>query len=538
MVDDAERKIEANYWLGRIALEEEQFEKANSIFTSLTLLPSNENLGAGICHDAAIAAWKTGRNDLAIEWLTKLRSTWPNTPVAASALALEIKLLRARGLDVIALDFCNRFEDRFPKSDLRFNVAETAGRILFEQKKYAVAVAKFEDLLAEHAESNDGDTASPQSRRQRASWLYLKGLCHIGLEEFDTALQDLKLAEANELTSDGNPQITLATASALFGQQFYAQAAGKFEQFLQMSKGISKSNVSSTQSRLIVCYGQLDRWKEAEQTLAALQDEDSATAIEATQFLADHAYEKQRYDIATQYYQRLAGPENDSKYRNVGLKRLSWLMMESQSPEANEIFRRLLTEYPDSSFSTKAAISRARYLEDHDDQISARSLYQSIVDQFPTFEVAQISRLRLAWFFQKNADRDSLESAKTLIEQFLDTAEATPETDDAKSLKLVGDALYQLGWVNRDLGNIAQSEDAFGTLVAAHEDSKYWPDAAYRLAQSMTQQGEYDHATAMVTRILNRRSVPPEVKIQTLYLQSRIAASNDRWTDVPELMNL
>lgn len=534
--DNVERRIEASYWLGRIALESGNFDEANRIFTRLELLPSDENLGAGICHDAAIAAWKTGQNDLAIEWLTKLRSTWPNNQVAARAMALEINLLRERGLDVIALDFCNRFANRFPDDELRFSVAEIAGRIQHKQKKYAVGVSTFKKLLADHTAANDGNTATPESREQRTKWLYLKGLCHIGLEEFDTALQDLRLAEANQLSPTSHPQIKLSIATALFGQQFYAEAATEFESFLENADPKDRENALSALSRMVVCYGNLKRWEDADEAINVLFEGDRTTGLEATQFIADHANKNQRYDIATRYYQTLATPDNDPKFQNQGLAGLSWLMMETQSPEANEVFRRLLEEYPDSKFSSQAVISRARFLEDQDDEAGARILYRSLVDRFPNFELAQISRLRLAWFNQNEKDPESLQRAKSLIEQFLDIAGSTPRTEEAKSLTLVSEALYQLGWVNQDLGNTEQAENAFAELVAAHSDSKYWPDAAYRLADNLLKEGEYEHATGMIQRILNQETVPPEIKIQALYLQSKVAANGNRWDEIPVLM--
>ena len=534
---DIENRIEATYWLGRIALEQGNFEKANEVFTSLESLPANEDVGAGICYDAAVAAWRTNRNDLAVEWLAKLRSTWPKNQLGARAMALEIELLRQRGLDAVVLDYCQRFAERFPTDDLRFNVAEIAGRAYHKQNKFAVGVETFEKLLADHAKAFEGDTTAPEQRQRRATWLYLKGLCHIGLGDHDTAIRELRLAEANMLNPDAQPQIELAIATSLFRQQLYHDAVEEFESYLEKAESTDRENVLSALSRLVVCYGNLDRWEDADEAVNVLLEGNRNTGLEAIQFLSDHAYEKQRYDLATRYFRTLATPENDAKFRSQGLAGLSWLMMEADTDEANEVFHRLVTEYPDSKFSSRAAISRAKYLEEQDKPEDAVKFYEVVVERFPNFELAQIARLRLAWFHQNKGDRDSLLRAKTITEDFLEIAESTPKADENRqSQSLVGEALYQLGWIDNDLGNKEEAREAFSQLVTLWPESKYWPDAAWRVANSLVADEDYENATAMIRKILGQDSVPAEVKIQSLYLQSKIAAATERWDNVPELM--
>ena len=156
------------------------------------------------------------------------------------------------------------------------------------------------------------------------------------------------------------------------------------------------------------------------------------TGLEAIQFLADHAYEKKRFDIPTLHYKTLAEPVNGPQLTNQGLAGLSWLMMETVSPEADEVFRRLIKEYPDSNFSSRAAIARAKFLEEQDDVAGASVLYKSVVSRFPNFELAQIARLRLAWYNQKAGDLESLHRARSQITSFLEVAETTPQTEDSK----------------------------------------------------------------------------------------------------------
>ena len=535
--EDVEHRLKANYWLARVALEQGNFEQANSIFTGIDTLPADEDCGAGICYDAAVAAWKTEREDLAIEWLAKLRSTWPTNQIAPRAMALEIELLRQRGLDAVALDYCNQFATRFPENELRFNVAEIAGRTLYKQKKYALGVTAFADLLADHSEAFEGDTTAPQQRYNRMTWLYLKGLCHVGLGDFATAVQELRLAQANMLDSDSQPQIELAIGTSLFGQQLYSEATAELESFLEKANSNDRVNVLAALSRLVVCYGELGRWEDADDSISVLIQGDRPSGLDAVAFMADHAWENQRFDLAMRYYKVLMLPENDQQYRSQGLAGLSGLMMEDESAEANNVFHRLVSEYPDSKFAIGAAMSRANFLEEKGMPDLASEFYRKVVERFPSYEMAQIARLRLASFHQKASDMKSLRAAKKLTEEFLDVASKTPVTEAGKSQTLTGEALYQLAWIDHDLGDVEASNEAFAELVATQPKSKYWPDAAWRLAYSLLQQERHQEASEMVTRILAQPNAPDEIKLQTLYLQSTIAAATDRWEDVPRLMD-
>ncbi len=535
---NAQCQFEATYWLARISLENGDYEKAHSAFTQLDSLPADEDLGSGICYDAAVAAFKTGNDDLAIEWLAKLRSTWPENRLSAQALALEIDLLRKQGRNSVVLDYCKTFNERFPDHPLRFNVNEVAGRIQYTEKRYRVSADTFATMLAQQLADHDGEIRDEESRATRADWLYLKGLAHIGLEEFDTAVSDLRLAQANLADATSRPQIGLAIATSLFGQQLFADAVVEYETYMNVAK--DRDSVLSALSRMIVCYAHLGNWEDAQAAANVLTEGDENQGLESIQFLADHAYQQKRFDLATMFYESLADTSTDPRFRNQGLAGLSWLKMETETEEATALFVRLIHEYPDSKFSSQAAISRARFLEERGDITSANQLYQLVVERFPTFELSQIARLRLAYFHQQAAEPESLRLAKSLIEQFLDIAKsnagAEPNGKPQKSQQLIDEALYQLAWVNSDLDRSGAAIDSFQQLVDRFPNSKYWPDAAYRVASESVKNKNWSFASSMINSILEREIVPTPIKIQSLYLQSRIAASNNSWDKVIEPM--
>ncbi len=524
----ANEHLEAAYWLARIELESENYEAANKIFSKIDALPSEENLGCGICYDAAIAATNLKKPEVALEWLTKLRRTWPTNRLSDRAFALEIELVRQQQTPIVVLDYCQQFAQRFPQSPLRFNVAEVAGRTQYNQKEYQKSVRTFRDLLIDHESSIGMESFSDDQRQQRMTWFYLKSLGHIGLEKYDEAITDLELAEANLPDKVAEPKLLLALASAWYGKELYEDAATAFEAYLKEEP----NEATAVYSRLVVCYANLGQLDKAKEIVGRLGEGDPAKAINAYQYLADDAFKKKRLDIATDLYLLLADSKNEPKYVNAGLAGLSWMMMENLDPETNDIYVRLVKEYPDSEFSSKAAISRARFLEEKNQNEAASELYQLVIKQFPKFELAQVARLRLAHRYQQKKDNKSLLQAKKLTQEFVGLHVSDGSNSDEPSAKLIDEAIYQLGWINRDLGLEGEAQQCFKTVMLDYPESKFWPDVACRCAENAMEDKHPEAARRLLDKVLQHENLPTEIATQAIYLRSKIAATSGDWNSI------
>ncbi len=530
--DHPEDALEAAYWMARVELESKNFDDAHEIYSQVKTLPAEENLGCGICYDASIAAMNVGQQQVALEWLGKLRRTWPNNGLADKAMALEIDLVRESGQHVVVMDYCKQFNERFPQSPLRVRVAEVAGRTLYNQKKYGKSVRAFRDLLAEQSVAIGDRASTPEQRSLRMSWYYLKSLAHLGLEQYDEAIADLELAEANLPESQDEPKLMLALASAWYGKKMYPDAATAFELYIDSEP----ESADAVKPRLIVCYANVGQFEKAEKFAIELMESQPKVGVDAVQFLADESFSKKRFDVSTRCHMLLADPNNDPSHVRQGLAGLSYMLMEDLGESSDEIFYRLVDEYPDSDFSSKAAISRARFLEEQGRIEAANGLYDLVITRFPQKELSQMARLRLAYGYQKAGDLKSLHRAKQLIEQFVEINSSRDFPVDANSAKLIDEAIYQLAWVNLDLENNDEAEQCFMAIATDYPDSKFWPDAACRCAQTLIEKSDTASASELLERILHQ-DLPAEIGVQALYLRSKIAAQSGDWESVVEPMS-
>jgi TolA-binding protein len=541
LVKGSTNNYEVTYWLARTEMETGSYEKAHEMFSALKALPAKEDLGCGICYDAAVAALKMKDETLALEWLTKLRKTWPENRLAKKSMFLEIDILRRQGLNEVALDFCRQYRKQFDVDELRYNVTETMGRIYYEKGDYPATVSTFRDQLSEHFTANNGQTTAPKLQAQRATWQYLKSLGHIGMGEYDEAIKELTLADANNKTIEMVPLISLAKSTAQFGLKNYSRAIAGYQTYL--SSETTGEEAARAYAELSICLAESDRWAEASSTFNKLADLKKGDPMVAAtcQYLADKAYGAGEKEMATIWYERLADPAYPQEIVSRSLAGLTWLQMESpRSAKATALFERLTNEYPDSKFSAQAVLARAKHLDEQGDLEGASEMYDMVIRRFPEFDLAQIARLRQAYSLQARKDQASLESAKVLLETFMEQNNAevvdSGAVEQLASQALVDEAIYQLAWVNHDLGEQNQAHLLFEQLVNDHQSSKYWPDAAYRVAKQAVAEKEMAKANKMIESLLTRADSPTEITARVLYLQAQMAASNNEWAKVSSQM--
>jgi TolA-binding protein len=92
-------------------------------------------------------------------------------------------------------------------------------------------------------------------------------------------------------------------------------------------------------------------------------------------------------------------------------------------------------------------------------------------------------------------------------------------------------ALYQLAWVQRDLGGAAESQATFGRLRRDFAGGRFWADATYRLAESAHAAKDDPQALELLGELLEA-DPPDSILPHALYLKSQIAAAADHWDDV------
>ena len=526
---DGTHKAEAGYWLSRTEMATDNHADAVKLIRAMTVADLPTELGAMMLFDGAVAATKIEDNQTAVDWLSLLRDKYPDHHLVDEALLLELNLVQQSGNNQRVLDLANEFNARFPDNPATAEVAEIAGRTFYVAGDFENTVATYRSLLSESIAEVEGENLSTVVREKRSRWLYLQSLGLLGLKQYDEAVKELDLAEAYNEDNELATLIDLAYATAHFGNQQYSKAVSKYHSFLSHH---DQSNQSAEFSRaaceLSICFNELERWDDARDAFQIMKScDDTDQVMQTTQYLAEQAYDAGQKSLASEYYAYMASPDNDQKIRSQGLSGLAWVYMESTDDAASPFFTRLISEYPDSSFSSKATMARAKYLESQNDIAGANALYRQVSEKFPTEAIANVARLRQANLLHKSGNKANLKQAQGLLKDYLQSSAEKTSPDEA---------LYLLGWVMNDLGDRQQAMIRFERLIEQHTDSKYWPDAAFRIAQQQLRADKQDEAVQLIDQIVSRDDAPPEVVSRSRYLKSQLAAAKKDWPTVATLM--
>jgi|GEM_PF-2333695 len=538
-IDDSNgnAKAESGCWLARTEMATENHAAAVALVEAL----SNEKLPAGVgsmmLFDGAVAATKIDDNKKAKRWLKQLRVDYPEDDLVDEALLLQLKLAQSSSDDQSVIELAKEFQTNFSFSTHAAQVGEMAGRSYYAVSDFDNTVLTYQNLLNDSANQIQSETMTNAVREQRSKWLYLQSLGYLGLKQYDEAMKELKLAEAYNQNSELATLIDLAFATAYFGNEQYSQAVPRYHNFLSHHQSEQKDTADLPEfvraaCELTICFHELEHWEDALQAFEIMKTRsDHKMVMQTTQYLAEQAYDAGQKELAEEYYQFMAQPGNEQPVVSRGLSGLAWVHMGSEDASATPVFQRLLAEYPDSEFAAKATMARAKYLEDKQDIVGANQAYAMVIDRFDSHSIANVARLRFAHSLHNSGGKDDLAKAQTLLKDYLQNKAKKTAADEA---------LYILGWVMHDQGETDQGIVRFQRLIDQHPRSKYWPDAAFRVAQQHTRDGNQSQADVLINKIIARAdteaNVPKEVLARARYLKAQKAAAEQDWEQVTSMM--
>ncbi|MFK7766959.1 MAG: tol-pal system YbgF family protein [Mariniblastus sp.] len=515
-------KSEAVYWLARTFNAVEDHARAVELLETVETDQLPEKLAAAILFDGAVAATKIKKHDQALVWLSELRAKYPTSTHADEAMKLEINVLQVTGNRKETANLIKSFRNANKTGALLTDVMEAEGRTHYAERNYVETISTFETLLSENEKTN---AATPS---EIANWHYFKSLGHLGLAEFKNAETTLDQINALPQSKQLKPLVRIAKATAQFGQEKYQSAAANYREYLTLApKG---DDTKRARAELTICLAETQEWKKASLAFDDLEmnHAEDPLVLGMAIYLAEKSYREKQNTYAERWFTFMANSNGDEDTVARGLSGLAWLKIDSRDiAGAYTVFESLLEKCPDSKFAGEAALARAKYLEDELQYLEASQMYGLVVRRFANTPMASVAMLRRAYSLQKVGGEFNLKEARTLLLEYVALPANNPLADEA---------LYQIGWLHRDLGEDAKSSDAFAQLVEKFSRSKYWSDAAYRLAKTHVTNKNYKSASELVERLLKRDDAPVEVVSRALFLQGEIASAQNQWANVTSAM--
>lgn len=518
----AESQSEATYWLARTLNETKSHQHALELLQSIVDVELPERLAVATLFDGAVAATRTGDERLALRWLKRLRDRYPNNALADEALKMAIDLHQQRNESDQMLALIEQFLRLHPHSRWRASVLDAQGRAQYAAKQYEQMVETFSTLV----EENEASKAAEND--QVANWHYLMGLGYLGLAEYEAAERALLKIDPDEPSDQLAQWIPRALATALYGQQDYSSAIVHYRTYLKNAD--PGKDQKRARAELVNCLAETEQWDAAGSELELLKREqgNDPVVLSTATFLAELLFHKNEYDKAERWFALMAQPENPPETIVVGLSGLAWIRIESDAnDDSDDVYKRLLTEFPDYKQVGETTLARAKFLEDDGELESAAATYRMVIRHLQPRPVTHVAKLQLAYLLQKIGGESNLEECETLLRAYLELPSGNPLADEAQ---------YQLGWVLRDLGRNEEGLSQFAELVETDPASKYWADSVYRVIHEAVGKQTYDVAKPLVARALSRSDVPSHVMARILFAQGQIAAAENDWANVTDSM--
>jgi TolA-binding protein len=506
-------KVEATYWLARSHNELSEYSEALVLLKEVFDSNCQERVQVAIWFDGAIAADRIGQPEVAKAWLKRIWERHPKNQLADDAMRQSLEI-DVKGKDTAsALRLIDTFRVDYEDSQLMPEILELEGRIHYSAEEYQTAINVFRDLLDKYS----GNTA------RDSTWHYLKALAHLGVEEFVNSEIELKKIALDGMRKKLLPNYQIASATTFYGLGKYADAIPHYRGYLSLEKTGDES--SRAMAELAICLAETGQWDQVETQVANLKEQASSeTLYEMTlAFVAEKSYAAGKTNIAETWFGLMTEEGRKQETIARGLSGLAWLKMKSNDTgEANRIFERLLTEFPNSKFGLEAALARGKYCEEHDEFEEASEIYDLVIREQGESSMGNIARLRKAYVLQQIGTVPDLEEAESLIDYYLQSDQTTTQDDEA---------LYLLAWILVDLDRKDEGQAAFQEIANDYSDSKYWSDSAYRVAVANYKNGELESAESLILQLVKVEEIQDELLSKVMSLYAEFTVSEGNWGD-------
>ena len=515
---DETAHAEAKLWLGKTEMALNDFDSAFQHLTEASGLTDRDDLQASILFDGAVAASKSGHPERALDWADRIQQTWPKSLWADDALQLRIELLYRQQRYDEALAAIKTFAGQFDDHDNLPTVLEYQGRIFYDQGLHEESLDVFDGLIRRFAKDSARNA-------EVDSWLYMKGLSQIGLKKFQAAAETFAVVDLFEKEQSFVASVLLAQASSSVGMEMPERAVEYLQDYLETSP--TGSSADRARSDLAIAYAQSNNWDLARSTLQEFgaNFSDDKTYLDTKLLVAELALKEKRFDLSEQWFVELTNDRNPRAFIVRALSGLAWVRMERGDELSSvAVFERLVREYGDSEFAAEAAMACGKHFEKKDQYDNAIEMYRHVNSKFKHTSFAPLAKLRHAYSLYKQGGNSNLLTAESMLLSY----------QNNESLFL-DEAAYQLAWIYHETNRNDKAIELFAQIVDQYENSKYWDDSAYRIAQNALSEDDMDKVNHLSTKLANR-DVSKEIRQRIAFLQGQSAVKKGNWVEVRKSM--
>ena len=256
-----------------------------------------------------------------------------------------------------------------------------------------------------------------------------------------------------------------------------------------------------------------------QQWQAAIAPETPNRGITAT--VARLARQAGENEWAEQLFQQLADTAEETGQRADGLAELAATQLRAgQLDQAVATLEKLTKTHEQDQHKAETAYLRAATLHKLGRRGEAIDAYLSVLDLCHDCPLGARSLHRAAQLYETQDDKVR---AVELYERLADQ----PESPSWRKAE-ISTALYHGAWLLHELGRTEQAVGRFAELHDQHHESKYWPDATYRVAEQAFADGDIQRTRKTLADLLGDTD-RTELHPHALYLDARAAQKSEGW---------
>ena len=391
---------QATYWLGLTQKALNQWDAAAETLLLLVKEPVEFEEATAARYHAADALLRAGKVETALEHFDQILDDQPSGPWSDDSMLRKLEAEFASGNHQTIGPMASDFRQRFPNSELLWQVRRIEGRALLAQGRHSEAIELFANAPRE----------APLGVDRRRD-LYLLASAYQGVERYEEALETLEplLANASDRLAD---DAQLLSGTALVGLKRFDEAIPPLRRYLVSRP--DGSGAARCRAELTICYARTDRLDQARRALDDLRHRhaDDPLITPTTLHLAEAAYAADQFDWASELFSVLTERSHSADVAARATSGLAWCLYRIDDfEEASGRFGLLLQEHADHPLAPEAALARARSLGKLEQPDAALAALQVLFDSYPRSEQVPEALLMAARLY------DQLEQGQQAADQ-------------------------------------------------------------------------------------------------------------------------
>lgn len=516
-----------------------------------------DDVAAGVVFHVAVSQWEQSQHDQAIPLLERVLAQWPQSEWGDDSLEMLVRIAKSSNDTATLGQLAQRFQSDYSGSPLAPYVLELLGRNQYDAGDYLAARDSFR-LAATSIESIEVEPAF------EANILYLLGLALIATDANEEAIESLTRAlplaeeaqEISDLTAAPSRLgigIHMALGTAHSRLENHEAAISHREAFLLLeTEGRDATNCAAELAADYLANGQIDEaWHWAKWVAVNAAKHPRLESV--IQKIGESSFISQDWETAKGAFEYLAKQSDNPELIARGWSGSAWVAYQTEDMEAAaKAFEKVYANTPTGETAAEACYMLGRLTQDTDAKL-AGEWYSKVFAADPTSRHAPESQLKVARLLRDSGTAEDLAASLQAYTSLLETrpdlnidrqSDGTDSEDasrvDHEPLAELDVVLYERAWLLRSLDRENDALRDFQLLVEQYPESEYWSDTAFRLAELLSQAGEYGNANQLLVKIVKRSSTDSastEITPYAIYLLSQNAIHQQEWTTALEYLD-